>query len=97
LTKRNLYVNTEWLHDLQNFSTASRCRGSLFLAFSGSPHHTSGTTFTNILRSRGPSNSHKKMPCHLPSISFPSSTKLTWLAPARTPLACESELPSLCR
>src|SRR5271157_929956 len=57
----------------------------------------SGSTFTYTWRSRGPSNSAKKIPCHRPSASFPSSTKTNWLTPTSMVFICESELPSLWR
>src|SRR5216684_1067903 len=106
LTKGNLYVNPQSHHHSQNSSTpvsvgaqhccAPACPGakisSLPLTQLFSP-----STFTKIFRSRGPSNSQKKIPCHLPSTNFPSSTKITWLAPIITALACESVFPSRCR
>jgi hypothetical protein len=35
------------------------------------------STFTNIFRSLGPSDSQKKIPCHPTNINLPSSTKIT--------------------
>src|SRR5208282_1134034 len=55
------------------------------------------TTFTQIFLSLGPSNSQKNTPCHCPSFSFPSSTKIICDDPVKTALACESEFPSACR
>src|ERR1700737_3636233 len=51
------------------------------------------STRTKIFLSRGPSNSQKKTPCQVPSTNLPSSTKITWLPPTITALACESVLP----
>src|SRR5262245_30592255 len=57
----------------------------------------SGTTLTYSFRSRGPSNSHKKIPCQRPSAILPPSTNMVWHVPTRIVLICESELPSACR
>jgi hypothetical protein len=55
------------------------------------------STRTKTFLSRGPSNSQKKIPCQVPNTNFPPSTKITWLAPTITALACESVFPSACR
>src|SRR5690242_16251678 len=60
------------------------------------PLFYSARTLTTSFRSRGPSNSQKKIPCQRPSAKRPSSTNTIWVPPTSTDLMCESELPSLC-
>ncbi|MBN1367019.1 MAG: MMPL family transporter [Dehalococcoidales bacterium] len=52
---------------------------------------------TNTVRSRGPSNSQKKMPCHVPRTNLPFSIKTVCELPNRLALICAGELPSLWR
>jgi hypothetical protein len=73
------------------------CRGALQRILVIALQLREFSIFTKIFRSRGPSNSQKKIPCHRPNSNFPSSTKITWLAPTITALTCESVFPSLCR
>ena len=57
----------------------------------------SAISFTSTLRFLGPSNSQKKMPCHVPSTSFPPSMNNVLESPVRLALICAGEFPSLCR
>src|ERR1700733_5149963 len=47
-------------------------------------------------RSRGPSNSQRKIPCQRPSISFPPSTRTVTLFPTQAVLTWASLFPSSC-
>src|SRR4029077_16163888 len=106
LTKRHLHVNPKCIHSSQNSSTPllvgaqqaalQLARAQDFILIS-ILQLVSSSTFTKIFRSRGPSNSQRKIPCHRPNSNFPSFTNITWLAPTITALACESVFPSLCR
>ena len=51
-------------------------------------------TWTQAWRARGPSNSQKNIPCHLPSRSRPSSTMSAADEPARAALTWAGEFPS---
>src|SRR5258706_8372808 len=63
LTERDLDVNAESHGGSHDFSTRHWT------------YYGSGTIFTCILRSRGPSYSHRKMPCHRPRARWPRSIK----------------------
>jgi len=80
------------------FPLVNRCLTKrIHTDFTRAAYLSSGTTFTQILLSRGPSNSQRKMPCQAPKASSPFSTKITWLAPTSTALAWESVFPSAWR
>jgi len=53
--------------------------------------------WTMIFLLRGPSNSQKKIPCHVPSCNDPPLIRICSLQPIRELLQCESEFPSECR
>src|SRR5439155_5824069 len=57
----------------------------------------SATTLTSTVRSRGPSNSARKIPCQRPSASRPFSTGIAADCPTRLALMCACALPSACR
>ena len=52
------------------------------------------TTWTQAWRVRGPSNSQKKTPCHVPSLSRPPSTMSVTDEPTSEALTWAGELPS---
>ena len=54
-------------------------------------------TWTVTFLLRGPSNSQKKIPCHVPIAGEPSIIRICSLQPTSELLQCESELPSPCR
>src|SRR3989337_909042 len=59
------------------------------------PLSYSSITFTYTLRSRGPSNSQKKIACQEPSISLPSSTITALDTPTMLDFIWAAELPSV--
>src|SRR5262249_14234267 len=73
LAKRHLNVDTE-THEakktLAHSSGALRPGGPVSAAY-----FASGTTLTNTVRWRGPSNSQRKIPCQVPSANLPPSTR----------------------
>jgi hypothetical protein len=73
--------------------------GGWVLARTHSPESRScqppATICTSTLRRRGPSNSQKWMPCHVPNTRCPSSTGRVTERPTRLALMWASEFPSL--
>ncbi len=54
----------------------------------------SPVTVTMQRRVRGPSNSQKKIACHVPSTILPPATGTAALQPTRELFTCAAELPS---
>ena len=82
--------------------TPFRPKGTFYSVTRMSPpgvtyYSISGIILICTRRVRGPSNSHKYMPCHLPRTIFPPSIKMTKLFPTNDVFKWLALLPSKCR